>query len=136
MGARGDSRGRGEVGFIFQLLAPRSRMALEFSDVLLRKAAGAEPAASSIIQGVTLSTLHVQADEIEGVALSGAWMQCKRVRGLAIGSYLSAEESMTGLAVGILNHTSDLRGVQLGVLNIVEENPLPFRYLPLLNLRF
>jgi hypothetical protein len=41
-----------------------------------------------------------------------------------------------GIVIGLLNHTADLSGLQIGLLNIVESNDPPFRYLPILNVRF
>jgi len=40
------------------------------------------------------------------------------------------------LTIGLFNHAGDLLGIQLGLLNIVESNPPPFRYLPFINARF
>ncbi|MDA3799918.1 MAG: hypothetical protein PF692_12665 [Kiritimatiellae bacterium] len=40
----------------------------------------------------------------------------------------------TGLQLGIVNTCSSMRGVQIGLVNIIKENPLPF--MPIINMRF
>ncbi|NBB86907.1 MAG: hypothetical protein GVY12_11925, partial [Bacteroidetes bacterium] len=39
-----------------------------------------------------------------------------------------------GLAIGLINYARSLRGVQLGLLNIAQNNRPPFRVLPLVNM--
>lgn len=86
--------------------------------------------------------------ELRGVAIAGAGMGISQTRGitLALGAtrgqvmrgitasaYNRWEDEMHGLAIGIVNITRELRGVQLGVLNIAWDNPRWRRVLPGLN---
>lgn len=38
--------------------------------------------------------------------------------------------------MGVVNYTDKIKGVQLGLINIVKENPKGLRVLPLFNTRF
>jgi len=44
--------------------------------------------------------------------------------------------TQTGLSIGLVNFTWRLRGLQLGIINIVKENPRYLRVLPLFNAGF
>ena len=39
-----------------------------------------------------------------------------------------------GLSIGLVNYAESLFGVQLGLVNIVRDNPSPFRVLPIINI--
>lgn len=38
-----------------------------------------------------------------------------------------------GLSIGVDNYAPSLRGVQFGLVNIVRDNPAPYRVLPLMD---
>ena len=45
-------------------------------------------------------------------------------------------EDFTGVSFGIINRTKTLSGVQIGLWNVVESNPMFLKKLPLINVNF
>jgi hypothetical protein len=43
---------------------------------------------------------------------------------------------LTGLSVGIVNYAHSVKGVQIGVVNIVRDNPAGLKVLPVFNTSF
>jgi hypothetical protein len=41
---------------------------------------------------------------------------------------------MNGLSIALFNKTKELRGIQVGLLNIARNNPKGFRVLPVINM--
>jgi hypothetical protein len=64
------------------------------------------------------------------------WTETDRLIGVSTGAYNRTYTMQKGIVIGLLNHTADLFGVQIGLLNIVEANPSWARYLPFVNARF
>lgn len=58
--------------------------------------------------------------------------------GELVGASLSAVNAVRGyqrgLSIGLVNYAESLFGVQLGLVNIVRDNPSPFRVLPIINI--
>ncbi len=90
------------------------------------------------VNGVMIGGLVTASDAVSGAALSGGVVHIQAdgaLTGLSASPFNRVQGRMTGVSVGILNYARTLRGVQLGVVNIVRENRAPFRVLPLINLR-
>lgn len=58
------------------------------------------------------------------------------VSGLSVSAFNQIKGEQKGVALGILNYTKRIKGFQLGVINIVKENPKGLRVLPIFNTRF
>jgi hypothetical protein len=54
--------------------------------------------------------------------------------GLQIGLYNRAASSGSGFQIGVVNYAGSFRGVQIGLVNIIEDNRIPF--LPIFNASF
>jgi hypothetical protein len=78
----------------------------------------------------------LKAPEITGLNLSIAWTESYRMTGFSFAAYNRTYGVQQGLVVGIFNHAEGLRGVQIGLLNYVENNPPWARILPIINANF
>lgn len=58
------------------------------------------------------------------------------VTGVSISAFNQVKGEQKGVAFGIVNYTKRIKGFQLGVINIVKENPRGLRVLPVFNTRF
>jgi hypothetical protein len=71
-----------------------------------------------------------------GIALAPAYFRITdrgQLRGASVSAFNHIKGTQRGLTIGIFNYARVLRGVQLGVLNYAENNPLWLRLLPGLN---
>jgi hypothetical protein len=102
-------------------------------------------AAGKGITGLSLGPAGVRAQErITGITASLVSIGAPAMRGLMVSSlngvifeefwFRKVNQRMSGISVGLLNTTSHLRGVQLGLLNYAGNNPRWLRLLPLVNL--
>ena len=107
--------------------------------------------AGDLLEGVTVAGLGAGSVEIRGLVLAGGAAGGKYVRGvlaaggcnliadggelkgLAVASVNWFKGHQSGLAVGIVNYTWSLKGVQIGLVNIVRDNPPGRRVLPFVN---
>ena len=55
------------------------------------------------------------------------------MRGVSVSAFNRLSGVQHGLTVGILNITDDLRGLQIGLVNIGRRNPKGRRVLPIVN---
>jgi hypothetical protein len=88
------------------------------------------------IRGMTFAAYRLKAPEITGVNLAIAWTESDELTGLTIAGYNRTYGLQQGLVIGIFNHAEELLGVQIGLLNHVENNPSWARFLPLFNANF
>jgi len=58
------------------------------------------------------------------------------VTGLSVSAFNQIKGEQRGVSLGGLNYTKRIKGFQLGVINIVKENPRGLRVLPIFNTRF
>lgn len=142
-GTRGDAVGLLGAGF-----AARAQ-----GDVRGLVTAGAVARAEHL-RGVGLCLVSVTADRLDGVALAQG-VTVGQARGLALGAVIvdvgtqrvpgvlkgvairavtHVQGVQRGLTIGLLNHTQELHGVQIGLLNVARNNPLLLRVLPLINI--
>ena len=92
------------------------------------------------IKGITIGGFGVASErDIIGLTFSAGRIKVNRIgelRGLSFSSYNQIKGRQTGLAIGIVNYAYDLRGVQLGILNVVSTNPGWRKILPIINWNF
>jgi hypothetical protein len=90
--------------------------------------------ASERFAGIGIAGLAVATgEEMRGIALAGGVTGAGDLVGLAIAPYNRYEGVQRGLTIGLFNWATELRGVQIGLLNRADNNPAPFRWLPLVN---
>lgn len=58
------------------------------------------------------------------------------VTGVSVSAFNQVKGEQKGVALGVVNYTKRIKGFQLGVINIVKENPRGLRVLPIFNTRF
>ncbi|MFT5052211.1 MAG: hypothetical protein ACI8QZ_003643 [Chlamydiales bacterium] len=86
--------------------------------------------------GIMLAGYRVQANSISGLAVAGLVTRSHDMNGLAVAAYNGVSGRQTGMSIGLFNYASELRGIQIGLLNHVGDNPKWLRWLPLINMRF
>jgi len=90
--------------------------------------------------------------DLKGVMITPAWLKIGTVnknvengrqvreekegtfKGVSISAFNQIRGEQRGISIGIVNHTKRLHGVQLGLINIVKENPKGLRVLPIMNI--
>lgn len=90
------------------------------------------------ISGFTVGSL-VRTDRLSGLSIVPVHARVQNngaFKGIGLSAYNEVRGHTTGLTIGLLNYTRTLHGVQLGVLNVVSENPRGRRMLPLVNWNF
>lgn len=90
---------------------------------------------SGIIQGLSLSSL-LSADELRGIHASLFYTRINILQGISLSGYHKITGEQRGITLGILNMAESLRGIQIGVLNFAGNNPIPFKWLPLINFHY
>lgn len=89
--------------------------------------------------GVTLAGLGVGGERITGVSIALGMIKIEEggeYTGFAASAYNNIRGFQQGVSIGIVNRAEDLKGVQIGILNVVDSNPPPFNILPLINAKF
>ena len=71
-------------------------------------------------------------NDITGLNLS-ATISSYNTTGLSASLYHSTENSMKGISISLINYAVELYGVQIGLINIAENNPSPLKVLPFIN---
>ncbi len=90
------------------------------------------------INGFSLSAT-MRADHISGLTLAPAFARINpggELHGISLAGYHEVRGHTSGLTIGIINYTRTLKGVQLGLINMVDRNPRGRRVLPLVNWNF
>ena len=85
------------------------------------------------ITGFTFGGYRLTAPVITGANVSIAWTESAELTGFTIAAYNRTFGMQRGLVIGIFNHTESLLGVQIGLVNYVENNPSWARILPFIN---
>jgi hypothetical protein len=116
--------------------------------------AGLAMGAGERVAGINIAGLAVGGPRVRGFSAAGGAVGGLDLMGvqLAVGSvYVPRGGTMTGfsasavnwirgtqrgVAIGIVNYAERVRGLQLGVVNIIRENPVYARVLPVLNAGF
>lgn len=92
------------------------------------------------VTGLSVGGLGVGGKYLRGVHLSlGTIMTDKSggvMTGLAVSSFNYIRGDQVGLSIGIVNYAWNVKGVQIGLVNIVRNNPRGLKVLPLFNTSF
>jgi len=91
------------------------------------------------VQGLNVAGIAVGGEVLKGIHLSsGTVLVTKngRMVGFAASPFNYIRGNQTGLSIGIVNYAWSLRGVQLGLINIVRDNPKGLKVLPVFNAGF
>jgi len=96
-------------------------------------------AGSTNVRGLVVAGVAAGGQHIRGVLLAGAFTALGKdgdLRGIAAAPVNWHKGSTTGLSIGIVNYAWTLKGLQLGLVNIVRDNPPGLRVLPIFNAGF
>jgi len=89
------------------------------------------------LTGINIGGLGaVSRGDVTGISLSIITTQVQCMEGVVTGIYNRVYGRQAGLSVGVFNHATELRGVQIGLINYVEDNPPGLRILPVVNAHF
>ena len=88
------------------------------------------------VAGFTVAGFRTKSDRVTGIDLNVLTTDVRCATGLVTGLYNNVSGRQEGISIGLLNRTSSLFGVQIGLVNIAENNPEGFRALPFLNVHF
>jgi hypothetical protein len=78
----------------------------------------------------------VGGEDISGFALAPVYLRITeggRLAGASLSAFNRVEGDVEGFTVGLINYAWEVHGFQLGVINIIRDNPPGRRVLPLLN---
>lgn len=93
----------------------------------------------SRIRGLAIGGLGVGGYDLEGVFLSPILFRVERdgrFQGVAAAGYSQIKGRQEGWTIGVVNYARELRGVQVGLINIARSNPSGTRVLPIFNKDF
>jgi len=91
------------------------------------------------VQGLTIGGIGVGGEVLKGIHLAlGTIMVTDngRMVGFAASAVNYIKGTQVGLSIGIVNYAWSLKGVQIGLVNIVRDNPKGRKVLPFLNANF
>jgi hypothetical protein len=91
------------------------------------------------VVGLTIGGLAVGGRLLKGVHLAGGMVHVPkdgRLVGLAASPFNYIRGSQNGLSIGIVNYAFHVDGVQIGLVNIVRDNPRYLKVLPVFNTSF
>ncbi len=96
-------------------------------------------AGSEEIQGLTLAGIGLGGETLKGVQVALGMVRVTnngRMIGFAASAFNYIKGSQTGLSIGLVNYAYSLKGVQIGLINIVRDNPRYLKVLPIMNANF
>lgn len=96
---------------------------------------GAINAVNDVI-GLTFNGYKTECTHLKGINVTIGWSDLEELSGISISSLNKISGHQTGISIGLFNIAESLSGLQLGLINIVKDNPIPFRILPGLNVGF
>jgi len=74
-------------------------------------------------------------NELSGLNLAGT-ISSYNTTGVSASLYHYSENRMKGISFSLFNYAAELLGIQIGIINIAQNNPFPFKVLPLINAHF
>ncbi len=92
-----------------------------------------------VVKGIAISAIAAGGDQLQGITVAGAWVRVGEdgsSRGLTCAAFNQIKGRQNGLSLGVVNYAGSLYGIQIGLINIVRDNPKFLRILPLLNFHF
>jgi hypothetical protein len=99
-------------------------------------------AGAPTIKGLTVAGLALGGKNITGISIALGSIQVRadkgdgEYNGLAVSAFNFIKGTMKGVAVGIVNYAYRLKGLQIGLVNIVRDNPRGRTVLPIINFNF
>jgi hypothetical protein len=93
----------------------------------------------SRIRGIAIAGAGIGGQDIKGGILTPGIFRVERggrFQGVAVAGYSQNKGRQDGWTIGVVNYARDLRGVQIGLINIAKSNPKGTRVLPLFNANF
>lgn len=84
---------------------------------------------AGVVGGQSLIGVHVGVASVHAICDG-------RMVGLAVSPFNYIKGTMTGIAIGVVNYAWSVRGAQIGLVNIVRDNPTPLKVLPVFNTSF
>jgi len=96
-------------------------------------------AGSKEIRGLAIAGGVLGGEILKGIHLAGGMVHVVkdgRLVGFAGSAFNYIRGSQTGLSIGIVNYAFHVDGIQLGLVNIVRDNPKALRVLPVFNTSF
>lgn len=91
------------------------------------------------ITGLAVGGLGVGGQHLNGVMVGGYTVKVIEggtLRGVGVSAFNDIRGTQRGLTIGLVNHAWRLHGMQIGIINIVKNNPSGRRVLPLVNWNF
>lgn len=91
------------------------------------------------VRGVTVGGLAVGGKDLMGIQMAGGFIKIApggRLTGFAASSFNYVRGAQIGLSVGIVNYAWSVKGLQVGLVNIVRDNPRGLKVLPVFNTSF
>jgi len=100
------------------------------------------------IEGLSVNGAYMTTPHAAGVMAAGLWLRVRiwddeppgrardyeaRLEGVGIGAFTQVLGHQQGLTIGLVNFARSLNGVQLGLINIVRDNPPGRKVLPVVN---
>ena len=96
-------------------------------------------AGAPTIRGVTIAGLGVGGVDVKGVTLAFGMIKIEddgKLSGFSASACNYVKGTQEGISIGIFNYAFRLRGIQIGLINVVRDNPKPLRVLPVFNANF
>jgi hypothetical protein len=96
-------------------------------------------AGSQEVVGLTIGGFAIGGQVLKGIHLAGGMVHVSKggqMFGFAASSFNFIKGSQNGLTIGIVNYAFHVKGVQIGLVNIVRDNPRYLKVLPLMNTSF
>jgi hypothetical protein len=103
------------------------------------------------IHGAAIAGGVIGSTEAKGLMVAGAWLRVREeeggddrgirfrrpggalFQGVGVSAFNQIRGQQNGLTIGLVNYAWSLSGVQLGLLNVVRDNPPGRKVLPLVN---
>ena len=93
----------------------------------------------SRIRGIAIGGVGVGGEDLKGGFATIGVLKVENnghFQGVGVAGFSQIKGQQSGLTIGLVNYAWDLRGVQVGVINIARSNPKATRVLPLFNADF
>lgn len=91
------------------------------------------------IRGLAIGGIAAGGKDVRGILVAGAFTRIDdggSLNGLVVSSFNYVKGAQTGLSIGIVNYAWSVKGIQVGVVNIVRNNPRGLKVLPVFNTSF
>ncbi len=93
-------------------------------------------AGAPTVKGITIAGIGVGGKSITGLTMALATIKIidgGELKGIAVSAYNNIRGTQTGLSIGIVNYAYRVKGLQIGLVNIIRDNPRGRRVLPIIN---